>query len=44
MRIKTMIYFIMELKDIAERFELDFILLFGSRADGMERAGAGKSS
>lgn len=36
MRIKTMIYFIMELKDIAERFELDFILLFGSRAEGME--------
>ncbi|MFN3739182.1 MAG: type VII toxin-antitoxin system MntA family adenylyltransferase antitoxin [Thermodesulfovibrionales bacterium] len=26
----------MELKDIAERFELDFILLFGSRAEGME--------
>lgn len=29
-----MIYFNMELKDIAEKFGLDFILLFGSRAEG----------
>ncbi len=31
-----MIYFNMELKDIAEKFDLDFILLFGSRAKGRQ--------